>query len=82
MAEKYISPEARREAEEEGETAYGTSYPIRNCDELRRAIQAYGRAPEDERAHLRRFIVRRKAGLGCPGVEIPETWRVTHGDHA
>jgi hypothetical protein len=72
--------EAERErAAAEGHTAYGTSYPIENCDQLRDAIQAYGRAPEAERAELRRFIVRRKIELGCDDVEIPETWRVRHG---
>lgn len=74
MAE--ISEEERRQAEEAGDTAYGTSYPIRNCEDLANAIQAYGRAPESERARLRQFIVRRKAELGCPGVEIPSTWRI------
>lgn len=78
MAE--ISLEERRELEKEGETAYGTSYPIRNCEDLHNAIQSYGRAPEDERAHLRRYIVRRKAELGCPEVDIPETWRVTRAE--
>lgn len=74
MAE--IPLEERRELEDEGDTAYGTSYPIRDCKDLENAIRAYGRAPESKRAELRRFIVRRKAELGCPGVEIPETWHM------
>lgn len=65
--------EARERAERRGETAYGTSYPIRNCDELRRAIQSYGRAPASERARLRRFIARRRRELDCD-TELPETW--------
>lgn len=73
VAEKEISEGARRRAEREGETAYGTSYPIRNCDELRRAIQSYGRAPKSERARLRRFIAKRRRELDCD-KELPETW--------
>lgn len=78
VAEKVISLRARRQAEREGDTAYGTSYPIRNCDELRRAIQAYGRAPKSERAKLRRFIARRRRELDCD-QSMPESWYA--GEH-
>lgn len=78
VADKVISLRARKAAEREGDTAYGTSYPIRNCDELRRAIQAYGRAPKSERAKLRRFIARRRRELDCE-QELPETWYA--GEH-
>lgn len=73
--------EAEREhLEAEGETAYGTSYPIRNCADLHNAVQAYGRAPVEKRAELRRFIVRRKAELGCSDVKLPEDWRIVRGE--
>ena len=75
-----ISQAEREHLESEGDTAYGTSYPVRNCEDLRNAIRAYGRAPASERAQLRRFIVRRKAELGCPDVELPESWRIVRGD--
>ena len=74
-----ISDAQREHAAAEGDTAYGTSYPVQNCDELRDAIRAYGRAPADKRAELRRFLVRRKAELGCPDVHLPEDWRITRG---
>jgi hypothetical protein len=76
-----ISEEARQEAAAEGDTAYGESFPIRNCDDLSNAIQAYGRAPIERRAELRRFIVRRKAELGCPDVRLPESWRIVRGEN-
>lgn len=78
MAEQAISEEARRRAEAEGETGYGTSYPMRDCDEVRRAVEAYGRAPAEHRAQLRRRIAQRRMELGCDDVELPSTWRVRH----
>ncbi len=75
-----ISEAQREHLEAEGDTAYGTSYPVRNCEDLRNAIRAYGRAPASERAQLRRFIVRRKVELGCTDVELPEDWHITRGD--
>lgn len=81
VAEKVISEHARQEAEAEGHTAYDHSFPIRNCDELHRAIQSYGRAPKSERARLRRFIARRRRELGCD-KELPSTWYAgEHGRH-
>ena len=53
------------------------SYPTPDCDALRRAFEAYGRET-GTRAALRRYLVRRKAELGCPRVDVPETWRMTH----
>ena len=69
----------RAEAAAEHETAYGLSFPIRTCEDLHNAIQAYGRAPTEKRGELRRFIVRRKAELGCPDVALPESWRIARG---
>ena len=74
-----ISTGERERLEAEGDTAYGTSYPIRNCADLRRAIQAYGRAPAEKRAGLRRFIARRRAELGCTNVALPEDWHIVRG---
>ena len=71
----------RERLEAKGDTAYGTSYPIRNCSDLHNAIRAYGRAPEGERAKLRRFIARRRRELGCT-EPLPETWHAErHGEH-
>ena len=76
-----MTPSERQEAAAEGDTAYGESYPVRNCEDLHDAIQAYGRAPAEKRAELRRFIVRRKAELGCPDVHLPESWRIVRGEN-
>lgn len=79
MAE--IGTSERGRLEKKGDTAYGTSYPIRNCEDLKNAIRAYGRAPEGERARLRRFIARRRRELGC-SEELPETWHAERdGSH-
>lgn len=76
MAE--IGTAERERLEKKGDTAYGESYPIRNCQDLKNAIRAYGRAPEGERARLRRFIARRRRELGC-SEELPETWHAERG---
>lgn len=73
MASKTIPPAQREKAQSAGQTAYGTSFPVRNADELRRAVQAYGRAPEAKRAALRRFLARRARQLGRTDL-IPDEW--------
>lgn len=74
MAERFVSEEERRRLEGEGDTGYGTSYPMPDCDAVRRAREAYGRAPVKKRAELRRAIIRRHRELGC-SEELPEEWR-------
>jgi hypothetical protein len=76
MAERTISQEERERSEAAGHTGYGTSYPMDDCDEVRRAVEAYGRAPEEHRPELRRKIVQRKLELGCDDVKIPESWHM------
>ena len=76
MAERSISEGERESAEAAGHTGYGTSYPMEDCDEVRRAVESYGRAPVEHRPELRRKIVQRKLELGCDDVEIPADWRV------
>lgn len=76
VAERQFSEEERRRLEAEGQTGYGESYPMPDCDAVRRAVESYGRAPEEHRAELRRQIVRRKLELGCEDVELPPTWRL------
>lgn len=76
MAERTFSEEERRRLQAKGQTGYGTSYPMPDCDAVGRAVESYGRAPEAERAQLRQAIVARKIELGCDDVEIPESWRL------
>lgn len=65
MADREISEETRRRAAAEGHALPDGSYPMNDCDEVRRAIHAYGRAPESHRAALRRLIRKRNEELHC-----------------
>jgi len=73
MAERQFSNNERRRLEEEGETAYGESYPMPDCDAVKRARESYGRAPTEKRAELRKAIIRRHRELGC-SEPLPEEW--------
>jgi len=66
-------PQAERDkAADSGAAMPDGSYPIENCEDLANAIQAIGRAkdPDATKAHIRK----RKSALGCPDVELPDTW--------
>lgn len=67
-----VSTEERERLAGEGAAMPDGSYPIANCEDLRNAIQAIGRAkdPEATKAHIRK----RKSALGCDEVELPEDW--------
>lgn len=67
-----ISLEERRRLAEEGRALPDGSYPIRNEEDLRNAIQAVGRAKDKRR--VRRHIMRRARELGLEEL-IPEHWR-------
>lgn len=76
MPERTYTEAERRRLEAQGETGYGESFPLDDCDAVRRAIDSYGRAPVEKRPELRRRIVEAKVRHGCEDVEIPSTWRV------
>lgn len=78
VAEREFSPEERERYAASGVALPDGSYPIPDCDALRRAVESYGRETGD-RARLRRHIAKRKLELGCPAVELPSTWRLTRG---
>lgn len=67
-----VSTDERKKRAKDGTAMPDGSYPIANCSDLKNAIQAIGRAkdPTKTKAHIRK----RKSALGCPDVEIPETW--------
>ncbi len=54
----------------EGEALPDGSYPIRNCDDLRNAVHAYGRAKESHRAAVAAHIRKRHRELGGCGIEL------------
>lgn len=54
----------------------GGRFPIRNRDDLLKAIRAVGRvkpATEEARAKVRRFIAKRAKELGLSNL-VPDTW--------
>lgn len=62
------------EARKKVPTQPGTdgAYPIADCEDLKNAIQAIGRSKDP--AATKRWIRSRKSALGCPDVELPDTW--------
>jgi hypothetical protein len=54
-------------------------YPIGNRDDLKNAIQAYGRAKDEEKPKVKRWIVRRARAIDAVDM-LPEEWNVTKDD--
>ena len=67
-----VSSEERKKDADAGRALPDGSYPIDNCSDLKNAIQAIGRAkdPAKTKAHIKK----RKNALGCPDVDLPESW--------
>lgn len=59
-----------------GDTGSGGRFPIRNAEDLRKAILAVGRAKggEEGRRKVRRFIMSRAKALGLTS-KIPSSWK-------
>lgn len=66
---------ARRKAEDKGQAMPGGRFPIRNREDLAKAIRAVGRAKggESGRGAVRRFIIKRARALGLANM-IPANW--------
>ncbi len=69
-----ISMRVRERLAKEGKALPDGSYPIRNVDDLRNAIQAFGRSKKSKRAQVRRHIMKRARALGKSEL-IPEQWK-------
>jgi hypothetical protein len=69
-----ISVKARKKLAGEGKALPDGSYPIRNEDDLKNAIQAYGRSKPGDRAKVRRHIMKRARALGKADL-IPDGWK-------
>jgi len=65
MAERQFSEEERARLAARGLALPDGSYPVPDCDAVRRAHQAYGRAPGSHRAELRAMVNRRNRELHC-----------------
>jgi 2'-5' RNA ligase len=67
-------PEARKKAKAAHQTIPGTdSFPIRNVQDLKNAIQAFGRAKD--KAAAKKHIIARARSLGATKM-LPSSWKV------
>lgn len=71
---KDYSPEVRERMAKDGEAMPDGSFPIADCEDLKNAIQAIGRAKDP--AAAKRHIKKRARALDCD-VELPEDWNTT-----
>jgi hypothetical protein len=60
-----VSEEERARLAGEGHALPDGSYPMGDCEFVRCAIDAYGRAPESHREQLAALIRKRNGELGC-----------------
>jgi hypothetical protein len=70
MAEREFSEQERAELARRGHALPDGSYPMPDCDAVRRAHESYGRAPSGHRAAVRELANRRNAELGCGMEEL------------
>ena len=65
MAAREFGEEERRRLAAAGHALPDGSYPMPDCDAVRRAIDSWGRAPESHRGDLAALIRRRNDELRC-----------------
>lgn len=71
-----MPPSQRKKLAQQGKalsTDGSGKFPITNEDDLKRAIQAIGRAKPGDRARIKAYIKRRARALGLTRL-IPESW--------
>ena len=68
-----ISEEERMKLADQGKALPDGAYPIRNVEDLKNAIQAYGRAKSSERRMVRKHIIKRARQLNQADL-IPQHW--------
>lgn len=73
LATPSLSPKAREKAAQEHLAEPDGSYPIRNLAELKKAVEAFGRAKDPEAT--KRWIIYRARQLKALG-KLPQTWDV------
>ena len=69
-----FSDEERKHLAREGAAMDNGSFPIRNVDDLKNAIHAYGRANKEDRAAVRKHIIKRARKLGASDL-VPDEWK-------
>lgn len=72
----YIPQSVREKAAEKGQALPDGSFPIRNINDLKNAVRAYGRAKASKRAAVRKHIIKRAKQLKRPDL-IPDTFKDT-----
>jgi hypothetical protein len=72
-----VSMDERKKLAKKRQAMPDGSYPIRNEDDLKNAIKAFGRAKEEDRAAVRRHIMRRARQLDKKDI-LPEKWMDQH----
>jgi hypothetical protein len=70
----YISRDDRNKLAEEGKALPDGSYPIRDLEDLKNAIQAYGRSKAEDRKAVRNHIKKRARQLNQRHL-VPENWK-------
>lgn len=70
-AKRMFTPEERESLAEEGQALPDGSYPIEDADDLKNAIQAFGRAKD--KAKAKEHIMKRAKELGLEDM-IPDNW--------
>jgi hypothetical protein len=70
----YISRDQRNKLAEKGHALPDGSYPISDVDDLKNAIQAYGRSNPEDRAKVKKHIEKRARQLNVRHL-IPEKWK-------
>ena len=68
-----FTEEERMALAKEGKAMPDGAYPIRNVEDLKNAIQAYGRAKASERRAVRKHIIKQARALKQPTL-IPSQW--------
>jgi len=68
-----FTEEERKELAKKGQALPDGSYPIRNMQDLKNAIRAYGRSPLKGRMDVRKHIIKRALDLDARDL-IPEQW--------
>jgi hypothetical protein len=74
-----VSRRVRLRLAQEGKALKDGSFPIRNTNDLRNAVQAYGRSKPGQRAAVRKHIMRRARALDRRDL-IPENWKVASSE--
>jgi hypothetical protein len=69
VGERVFSEEQRADLANKGHALPDGSYPMPDCDAVKRAHKAYGRAPESHRGALAALLRKRNDELRC-GVEL------------